>query len=59
MEITLRSDRRTGFKLLPGWWIIERTFSWLENFRRLAIDYEYTVASSTAMVFLKGNLNNF
>jgi putative transposase len=52
MEITLRSDKETGFKPLPKRWIIERTFSWLENFRRLAKDYEYSVSSSTAMVFL-------
>jgi transposase len=52
MEITLRSDKETGFKPLPKRWIIERTFSWLESFRRLAKDYEYTVSSSTAMVFL-------
>ena len=52
MEITLRSDKEKGFKPLPKRWIIERTFSWLENFRRLAKDYEYSVSSSTAMVFL-------
>jgi putative transposase len=52
MEITLRSDKDTGFKSLPKRWVIERTFSWLENFRRLAKDYEYNVSSSTAMVFL-------
>ena len=52
MEITLRSDKETGFKPLPKRWIVERTFSWLENFRRLAKDYEYTVSSSTAMVLL-------
>jgi transposase len=33
MEITLRSDKDTGFKPLPKRWVIERTFSWLENFR--------------------------
>jgi transposase len=52
MEITLRSDKETGFKPLPKRWGIERTFSWLENFRRLAKDYEYNVSSSTAMVFI-------
>jgi putative transposase len=52
MEITLRSDTETGFKPLPKRWIVERTFSWLENFRRLAKDYEYTVSSSMAMVYL-------
>ena len=52
LEITLRSDKQTGFKPLPKRWVIERTFSWLENFRRLAKDYEYTVSSSTAMVYM-------
>ena len=52
LEITLRSDKKTEFNPLPKRWIIERTFSWLENFRRLAKDYEYTVSSSTAMIYL-------
>jgi len=52
LEITLRSDKETGFKPLPKRWVVERTFSWLENFRRLAKDYEYTVSSSVAMVVL-------
>ena len=52
MEITLRADNQTGFKPLPKRWVIERTFSWLENFSRLAKDYEYTVSSSTAMVYM-------
>lgn len=33
-------------------WVIERTFSWFENFRRLAKDYEYLIASSEAMIQL-------
>ena len=52
LEITLRSDKKTGFKPLHKRWIIERTFSWLENSRRLAKDYEYTISSSVAMVYL-------
>jgi transposase len=52
MEITLRSDKEADFKPLPKRWSIERTFSRLENFRRLAKDYDYTVSSSTAMVFI-------
>jgi putative transposase len=31
---------------------VERTFSWLENFRRLAKDYEYMVSTSEAMIYL-------
>ncbi len=52
MEITLRSDKATEFKPLPKRWIVERTFSWLENFRRLAKDYERTVPASENMIYL-------
>jgi transposase len=52
MEITLRSDKSNGFKLLLKRWVVERTFSWLENFRRLAIDYGYKVSTSEAMIHL-------
>jgi putative transposase len=52
MEITLRSDKSGGFKPLPKRWVVERTFSWLENFRRLAKDYEYKVYTSDAMIYL-------
>jgi putative transposase len=31
-------------------WVVERTFSRLENFRRLAKDYEYKVSTSEAML---------
>ena len=50
IEITLRSDKNNDFKPLPKRWIIERTFSWMENCRRLAKDYEYTANSSIAMI---------
>jgi len=30
----------TGFEVLPRRWVIERTWSWLMNHRRLQIDYE-------------------
>jgi len=50
MKITLRNDKSEDFKPLPKRWIIERTFSWLENFRRLAKDYEYKTSASIAMI---------
>jgi putative transposase len=45
-------NKSTGFKPLPKWRIVERTFSWLENFHRLAKEYEYRVSTSEAMIQL-------
>ena len=53
LEVVLRKDcDKSKFKVLPKRWIVERTFSWLENFRRLTIDYEYNTESSETMVHL-------
>lgn len=52
MEITLRSDTAVGFEVLPMRWVVERSFSWFENFRRLAKDYEYSTQMSEAMIYM-------
>jgi putative transposase len=52
MEITLRSDRSTAFKPLPKRWVVERSFAWMSDFRRLAKDYEYSVESSENWIYL-------
>jgi putative transposase len=41
LEIVKRNDDVKGFKLLPKRWVVERTFSWLSNYRRLSKHYEY------------------
>ena len=38
MEITLRTDKSDGFKPLAKHRLVERSFAWLEDFRRLAKD---------------------
>lgn len=48
LEIIKRSDAAKGFKLLPRRWVVERTFAWLGRCRRLAKDWETSIASSTA-----------
>ena len=48
LEIIKRSDTANGFKLLPCRWVVERTFAWLGRCRRLAKDWETSIASSTA-----------
>jgi transposase len=31
---------KRGFVLLPGRWVVERSFAWAARFRRLERDYE-------------------
>lgn len=50
VEVVLRSDTVQGFQVLPKRWIVERTFAWLLNFRRLSKDYEYYPHTSIAMI---------
>ena len=51
LEIVKRSDDLTGFKVLPRRWVVERTFAWLGRNRRLAKDFEATIASAEAWAF--------
>jgi transposase len=45
-------------RITPGWsvlakrWIVERTFSWLNHFRRLSKDYEISTKSSETFVMI-------
>ena len=48
IEIIQRSDTAKGFVLLPRRWVVEPTFAWLGRCRRLAKDWERSIASSTA-----------
>lgn len=48
VEIIKRCDTAKGFHVLPRRWVVERTFAWLGRCRRLAKDWETSIASSTA-----------
>ena len=48
LEIVTRSERIGTFKPEPKRWVIERTFAWLGRNRRLAKDFEATIASAEA-----------
>ena len=52
MEIVKRSDTAKGFDVIPPRWVVERTFAWLGRCRRLAKDWETTIASSTAWTLI-------
>jgi putative transposase len=48
IEIVTRSERIGTFKPEPKRWVVERTFAWLGRNRRLAKDFEATIASAEA-----------
>jgi putative transposase len=52
IEIVERPPGVKGFQLLPRRWVVERSFAWLGRNRRLAKDFEATIASATAWVLL-------
>jgi len=52
IQIVERPPGVKGFQLLPRRWVVERTFAWFGRSRRLAKDFEATIASATAWVLL-------
>ncbi len=52
LEIVKRSDAAKGFEVLPRRWVVERTFAWLNRNRRLAKDFEATIQSATAWLYI-------
>lgn len=52
VEVIKRSDDTSGFKVLPKHWVVERTFGWLTQHRRLVRDYEQTETSATSWILL-------
>jgi len=42
---------RRGFEVLPRRWVVERTFSWLSQNRRMSKDYERLCATGEAFVY--------
>lgn len=52
IEIVQRPEGVKGFQPLPKRWVVERTFAWFGRCRRLAKDFEATIASATAWLLI-------
>ncbi|MGL5018685.1 MAG: transposase, partial [Luteolibacter sp.] len=52
LEIVKRTDDVRSFKVVPKRWIVERTFGWLIQSRRLIRDHEVKIEHSEAMIYL-------
>ncbi|WP_202148901.1 transposase, partial [Candidatus Sarmatiella mevalonica] len=52
LSIVKPVDGTRGFKVQQWRWLVERSFAWLGNFRRLSKDYEISPSSAKAFVQL-------
>jgi putative transposase len=52
LEIVKRSQTAKGFALVRKRWIVERTFAWLYQRRRLMRDYEKRIDHSEAFIYI-------
>ena len=44
-------EKPRGFRVLPRRWVVERTFAWLSQVRRLSKDYERLPEVAEAMIY--------
>ncbi|MGZ4978803.1 MAG: IS5 family transposase [Methylobacter sp.] len=52
LAVVLRSKQTRGFTLLPRRWVVERTFAWLNNSRRLSKAYERLVRIDETWIYI-------
>lgn len=52
IEIVTRIEKAGAFKPEPRRWVVERTFAWLGRNRRLAKDFECSIKTAEALIFL-------
>ena len=52
IDIVKRSDVAKGFVLLPRRWVVERTLAWINRNRRLAEDFEKSIATAVAWIMI-------
>jgi transposase len=52
LRVVERPKEQKGFQVLPRRWVVERTFAWLTQSRRLVKDYEVLPSHSEAMIYI-------
>ena len=53
LEVVMKKKGKgKGFQVLPRRWVVERTFAWLNRYRRLSKDYERKPTSSSSHVYV-------
>jgi transposase len=52
LHVVKLPEAKKGFVLLPRRWVVERSFGWLNRFRRLARDYEHLPETLAGLHFV-------
>jgi putative transposase len=52
LEVVTKRPGQATFVVQPKRWIVERTFGWLNRYRRLSKDYERDTRSSEAWIYI-------
>jgi transposase len=52
LEVVKRTDKTSGFLVLPRRWVVERTFGWITKHRRCVRDYETLPEHHEAMIYI-------
>ena len=52
LTIARKIANQVGFKVIPKRWIVERTFGWFNNFRRMSKDYEHNPNTSEHIIYI-------
>lgn len=58
VQNVLRKTIEISERITPGWtvltkrWVVERTFAWLNHFRRLSKDYEISIKSAENLIMI-------
>lgn len=51
VEVKVSERNSKAFEVLPQRWIVERSFGWINRYRRLSKDYELDTQNSEAVIY--------
>jgi putative transposase len=52
LEVVQKKLGQAGFQVLPKRWMVERTFAWLGQNRRLSKDFERLTSTGEALIYV-------
>ncbi|WP_225903079.1 transposase [Pseudanabaena yagii] len=51
-EVSKRAEAQKGFVVESKRWVVERTFAWIDKYRRLSKDYEFYENISESFIYI-------